>query len=618
MQVDLHKINQRKQTLENAKAALKNHFIGIDKIIDELMDYIQVWYLMPELLTRPVILNLWGMTGVGKTDLIRRLVKQLDFSDRYAEVELSNIDSTSYVSSVSSVLSNYDLNDEQPSIVLFDEIQRFNTIDEEGKPLPQTKFMDFWELLSDGKLSKKQKDNFDYYIAYFIGNQREVQKRKAKGEENVDENPLANHWDYTEIRKILGSELDVENKKGATEKELLELLIKAKNKKQVYQPIDHSKTLIVISGNLDDAFAVAKQTSEGDVDADIFHNNTNKINLVDIKNALSRKFRPEQVARFGNIHMIYTSLKRKDFETLIAREIERIARNINTNYAIDVVVDESVAKLIYNNGVFPVQGVRPVFSSVIDILESNLSKFLLTALIENQHNMVISYNVAQSAIECTIGKQHVKIPFVGRMDKIRESNILDTVANISVHEAGHAVVYMLLFGLAPLQLKSKIASSYAGGFTFPHTIHNTKDHIIQKIKVYLAGGLAEEVVFGVGNASTGRSSDREEATTLAIDYVRRYGFDEEFHANYMLDKPYTLDSRETDIDVEKMINRLVGDTSQLLLQHKLPLLEISKILTTNGSMESKEVAEIGVKHGIAAEVKDENHLAIYHYEKNLN
>lgn len=58
MKIDIAKINQRKQVLEAAKAALKQHFIGIDKIIDDLMNYIQVWYLMPELLTRPVILNL--------------------------------------------------------------------------------------------------------------------------------------------------------------------------------------------------------------------------------------------------------------------------------------------------------------------------------------------------------------------------------------------------------------------------------------------------------------------------------------------------------------------------------------------------------------------------------
>ena len=64
----------------------------------------------------------------------------------------------------------------------------------------------------------------------------------------------------------------------------------------------------------------------------------------------------------------------------------------------------------------------------------------------------------------------MEIPFVGRMDKIRQGNLDNVVANVSVHEAGHAVAYVALFGLAPLQLKSKVASSYASGFTFPHEI----------------------------------------------------------------------------------------------------------------------------------------------------
>jgi Peptidase family M41/ATPase family associated with various cellular activities (AAA) len=617
MQIDLQKINERKQKLEDTKVALKLHFIGIDKIIDELMDYIQVWYLMPELLTRPVILNLWGMTGVGKTDLIRRMVKQLDFTDRFTEIELSNIDNTSYITSVSAILTNNDLNDDKPSVVLFDEIQRFNTIDDEGRPLPQSKFTDFWELLSDGKLSKKQKDNIDYYIANFMFNEREVKKRKNKGEENVDENLDVNQWEYSEIRKILGSDLDPENKEGINQKQMLEMMLKAKTKKQIYEPVDHSKTLIIISGNLDEAFSVATQTSESDVDADIFYNNTTKVNLVDIKNALSRKFRPEQVARFGNIHLIYTSLRRIDFENLIKKEIERIAHNIKINFDIHVKIDDSIHDLIYCNGVFPVQGVRPVFSSIIDILESNLSKFLFEAILGNKKTISISYSKAKSCILCKIDDKAISVPFVGKMDKIRQSNIEDTVANISVHESGHAVVYMLLFGLAPLQLKSKIASSYAGGFTFPHTIHKTKENIIKEIKVLLAGGIAEEIVFGVQNASIGRNNDRERVTSLAIDYVRRYGFDDEFHANYMLDLSYSLDKTATDIDVEKMITRLVAETNQLLSQHKNMLLEISRMLTVNGSMESLEVADIGRKFGIKADTKGEDYLEIHSYSKDL-
>ena len=66
-------IKRRQRTLDKARKQLKADFVGIDGIIDQLCSYVRIWYLMPEILTRPVIVNLWGMTGVGKTDLVRRL-----------------------------------------------------------------------------------------------------------------------------------------------------------------------------------------------------------------------------------------------------------------------------------------------------------------------------------------------------------------------------------------------------------------------------------------------------------------------------------------------------------------------------------------------------------------
>ncbi len=618
MQVDIKTINTRKKVLEKAKKELKNHFIGIDNIIDDLMDYIQVWYLMPELLSRPVIINLWGMTGVGKTDLIRRLVKVLSFQDRFLEIELSNIDQTSYQTSVSSLLTANDLNDDKPSIVLFDEIQRFNTLDTDGKPMAQSKFTDFWELLSDGKLSKKSKDNLDYYIMNYMSTGKDIAKRKQKGEADLDENPMMNYWEADTLKKMLSLDKPLEELSKLSQKDMMEILLQEKKKKKIYEPIDHSKTLIIVSGNLDDAFSVATQTSETDIDADIFYNLTTKINLVDIKNALSRKFRPEQVARFGNIHLIYTSLKKNHFELLIQREIVRIASNIKEGYNIELKIDNTINELVYRNGVFPVQGVRPVFSSIIDIIESNLSKYLFTAIISNKKRISMQYNTITKKITATIDKQKIETSYIGRIDKIRQNNLIDTIANISVHEAGHAVAYIVLFKLAPLQLKSKIASSYAGGFTFPHAIHETKENILRKIKIFLAGGIAEELIFGKDNASIGRSGDRVEVTVLAIDYVRRYGFDTEFQANYALEQAYSMDKSVTDTDVEKMISQLVSETYQLLAQHKTLLIAISKKLMTTGSLTSVEVAAIAKTMKYEVNVQTEGYLEIPGYQKQLN
>jgi len=84
------RISVRKKVLDKASINLKKHFVGIDHIIDGVMKNIEAWYVLPEILTRPVILNLWGLTGVGKTDLVRRLVKELSFQDRFLELQLVN------------------------------------------------------------------------------------------------------------------------------------------------------------------------------------------------------------------------------------------------------------------------------------------------------------------------------------------------------------------------------------------------------------------------------------------------------------------------------------------------------------------------------------------------
>ena len=150
MEVNFQQIEARKQILENTRVELKAHFVGIDETIDDLLNYIQIWYLMPEILTRPIIVNLWGMTGVGKTDLVRRLVKCLNFQDRFVEVELNHNEGGGWESSVGAMLNNNGISDGKPAMVLFDEIQRFNTINGDGSPVQSSKFTDFWELLSDG------------------------------------------------------------------------------------------------------------------------------------------------------------------------------------------------------------------------------------------------------------------------------------------------------------------------------------------------------------------------------------------------------------------------------------------------------------------------------------
>ena len=62
---------------EKLKSDLKKEFIGIDQQIDNLVDLIRPWYNNPELYDSPCIINLWGMTGHGKTSLVNRIIDLL-------------------------------------------------------------------------------------------------------------------------------------------------------------------------------------------------------------------------------------------------------------------------------------------------------------------------------------------------------------------------------------------------------------------------------------------------------------------------------------------------------------------------------------------------------------
>ncbi len=615
--LDSDLVEERRTRLETARVALKSHFVGIDPIVDELCDAVLVWYVAPQLLSRPVIVNLWGMTGVGKTDLVRRLVTYLDIIDHFVEIELTNADSTTWHTSVASRLAESGALQGQPTLLLFDEIQRFNTLDHEGNPVVNTKFSDFWELLSDGRLARREPPELEYLGSMLKRAARDVARKKAEQQKIEPDEDRVGYWEATNIKKVLALDTSIEQIEAMTYAEAVGVVESARESKRIYEPLDLSRCLVVISGNLDEAFRMAGQGSEADIDADVFAEHTGKITVVDIKNALMRRFKPEQVARFGNTHLIYTSLRHRDFTELIARETARVITRAKESFGVVVDVDETVRDLIYRNGVFPVQGVRPVFSSVADILETNLAKLLFVALTNGETTIVVRYDRGAKQLVGLVGKERITLPYTGRVDRIRSSSSADKVANIAVHEAGHAVMYGVLFGLAPRQLTARVASSYVGGFTMSHGVYETAGSMIDQARVALAGGIAEELIFGETLASIGRDSDREQATRLVIDFVRRHGFDKEFQAHYMLDRPYNMDPRVAEPDIEKMMARLVGETRSELTAHKRLILALATQLADQGQLSDDEAAFVLNQHGIAVSVHEEGHQSIPGYDAML-
>lgn len=607
MSLDPSVLAERAARLDAAAASLKAHFIGIDEPIDEFIDAIRVWWILPETLSRPVIVNLWGMTGVGKTDLVRRLVKELGLQQRFAEVELSNDDDTRWLSSVEEVLHENGLEDTAPKVLLFDEIQRFRTVGPDGELVSKTQFTDVWELLSDGRLSRRTRNDLDDLFFRY--------SKRAKGEGRSEGERLGAR-DARQLRQILRLEEELDDIADMTDADLVERMAAVK-RAQVYEPVDHSKALLILSGNLDEAYAMATDVAEADVDADIFRSFTEQVTLIDVKRALGRRFLPEQVARFGNVHIVYRGLRKVDYEALIRREVARVGAAFEQQTGIQVSIDPTLEGVIYANGVFPVQGVRPVFSSVGDILEANLARFVLHGLQIGAPRLTVSHAGEQLIATFPDGSVLAR-PFVGRVDRARRAHTPDELANVAVHEAGHALQYLLEFGRVPLQLVGTVADPDTAGFTFPHPLHLTSSSILAKVRVLLAGGLAEEQVFGPAHASAGRAHDREQASMLVCDWVRRFAFHPTFRANYNLEDAYALDPRPTDAEVEKTLATLEQATREVLAQHGPVLVALSRALVVRGRLDPTQIAAIARSHGLPASVEPEGEPIVAGYQQLLD
>ena len=171
----IEKIKENKEKLDSIASILKSKYRGIDNVIDEIIEKIEVWYTFDEVLYKPTVICLWGTTGVGKTNLIRDLIKLLDMYEKFCEIDVSRtIDPVDgrrnngsrrfyggMVSSISSKLFSVIENADEKAILLIDEITKIDFKNNSGR------FSDVWNLLSDGRTGDGVSilSKFDDYIS---------------------------------------------------------------------------------------------------------------------------------------------------------------------------------------------------------------------------------------------------------------------------------------------------------------------------------------------------------------------------------------------------------------------------------------------------------------------
>lgn len=598
---DLHtQLSKRTRHLQTVAEALKTELFGIDDIIDRVIDSLRAWYVLPQLISRPVIVCLWGLTGTGKTQLVRKLAQHLGFYDRFIEVQMDGFSHGSgYHSrgSISAMLAESGIAEGTPGILVLDEFQRFRTVDNGGHDAKVERYQDVWALLSDGRLPPALSMLGE--IESSLAQAEFVQDRDGPTDRKKDGKKRKLHlspWEAREVKRCLKLSETLLQIMAWKPAEVHARLRAFRDTQQSWET-DYSKLLVFVSGNLDEMYAeTAQRVEDCDTDADIFHALTKKLSVIDVKKALAERFRPEQIARLGNNHVIYPSFNRATYVRLILSICDRYVAEIQESSGVRFVLDASVYEQIYANAVFPAQGTRPLFSSIHAILSATLVNAALWALEHGANGSEPVWLTLDAGVSCIAAKYRKarrQFPISLELNRLKQRSSEDFRALLAVHEAGHGVVYGVLFGRAPQEIKINVASFEGGYNSYEQRKTWSKENLRDRICVSLAGRAAEQLVFGEQACTSGASQDFMQATANAAQYVRHFAFGTRLSRTDVANDPndnLNTDLAATNPEIEALLAQEHARALALLKTHTPALMAVVDALMREGSIAPAELA----------------------------
>ena len=156
------------------------------------------------------------------------------------------------------------------------------------------------------------------------------------------------------------------------------------------------------------------------------------------------------------------------------------------------------------------------------------------AELENFCNEAAIY--AARAGSATVSAEHFELAFERVVLGEARTTVLITDEKkrlLAFHEAGHALMSVLVGDYDLCSKVSIVPRGKTGGATYFQPSEDrldmsllTRDYLEAKIMVAYGGRIAEELVFGTMNVTTGASGDLQEVYKIAHQMVTAYGFNE--------------------------------------------------------------------------------------------
>ncbi|MFN5592861.1 MAG: ATP-dependent zinc metalloprotease FtsH3 [Aphanizomenon sp.] len=185
---------------------------------------------------------------------------------------------------------------------------------------------------------------------------------------------------------------------------------------------------------------------------------------------------------------------------------------------------------------------------------------------------------------------------------------------VAYHEAGHALVGALMPDYDPVQKISIIPRGRAGGLTWFTPSEDRMDtglysraYLENQMAVALGGRLAEEIIFGEEEVTTGASNDLQQVATVAKQMITRFGMSDRLgpvalgrqQGNMFLGRDIMSErdfSEETaaaiDEEVRKLVDTAYIRAKEVLVNNRKVLDEIAQMLIEKETVDAEELQEI--------------------------
>jgi cell division protease FtsH len=185
---------------------------------------------------------------------------------------------------------------------------------------------------------------------------------------------------------------------------------------------------------------------------------------------------------------------------------------------------------------------------------------------------------------------------------------------VAYHEAGHALVGALMPDYDPVQKISIIPRGRAGGLTWFTPSEDRMDsglysraYLQNQMAVALGGRIAEEIIFGEEEVTTGASNDLQQVARVARQMVTRFGMSDRLgpvalgrqQGNMFLGRDIMAErdfSEETaaaiDDEVRNLVDQAYRRAKEVLVSNKAVLDRLAQMLIEKETVDAEELQEI--------------------------